>query len=121
MNGPSNDDLKRIGIDLDDTMALNTGYPEFELLDPIADLRESLEIMNERGYRPSVYTARGDADVYKIEQWLIQHHMEHLIRHVHTGKKLFRHLFDDRAIRHTTWKENMATLQELDKDTHFWK
>lgn len=118
---PTNDDLKWIGIDYDNTIAKNSGYPDFTPLDPLEDTKESIVLLASRGYKPTIYTARPSSDVFMLEEWLKKYDIEHSIRRLFTGKELFRHMIDDRAIRFTNWKETIELIKKIDQNTPFWK
>src|SRR3990167_4111187 len=92
----TNDELLWVGIDLDQTIAHNSGLPNFELLEPTEGAKEALEKIVERGFKPIIYTARQYSDYNKIEHWLDTHKIPY--RRIFCGKVLLRWMIDDRNI-----------------------
>jgi len=89
-------ELRWLGIDLDRTLANNTPYPEFDLLDPIDGAKEALQKLNADGWKIIVYTARPWHDYEKIENWLIKYNIP--FRRIVCGKLFVRYMVDDRNI-----------------------
>lgn len=92
----TNNELLWCGIDLDETLAHNSGFPNFELAEPIEGAKEALEKIVEKGFKPIIYTARPYSDYNKVEHWLDMHQIPY--RRIFCGKVLLRWMIDDRAI-----------------------
>ncbi len=108
---PKKEELKWIGVDWDDTIFLNNGYPDFIPTKPIQDAVESLRKLVKKGFKIIIYTARPWSDYQLIEDLCIKHKIP--ARRIICGKPLFKFFIDDKAIRFTgNWKE---TLKEVDK------
>jgi len=93
-----NDELKRIGIDLDDTIAHNSGAPDYILGEPTDGAKEFVEKLITDGWKPFIWTARPSADYQMIENWLIKHGIP--IRRIVTGKELVYASVDDKNIEY---------------------
>ena len=92
----NNEELKWIGVDLDNTLADNSGTPDFILEDPIEGAKDFMDELVNRGFRPVIYTARHWADYEIIENWLIKHDIP--FREIICGKPLFYKIVDDKNI-----------------------
>lgn len=88
--------LNWLGIDFDDVIAHNTGYPEFTPLEPLKGAKESIQILKDKGWKIKIYTARPWADHRKIERYLKQHDI--YFDDVVCGKLLVKWMIDDRNI-----------------------
>jgi hypothetical protein len=96
-------ELKWIGIDCDDTIANNTGYPDFKLTTPIKGAKEACEELNRLGYKVTLYTARPWSEYNIIEDWLQKYNFP--IKRIICGKPLFRCIIDDKNIEFKgNWK-----------------
>ena len=91
-----NDDftLNWYGIDFDDTLVHNTGYPYFTPTEPIKGAREAMLKFHEMGKKVVIYTARGWADHKMIKHYLIDHDI--YFDDIICGKPLFEKVYDDR-------------------------
>ena len=89
-------DLKWIGVDLDMTLAHNTGYPDFALLSPMEGARDAMIEIKNRGFKGIVFTARAYGDYKTIEDWLNKYDIP--FSRIICGKPLLRWMVDDRAI-----------------------
>lgn len=87
------DELKWIIVDFDNTIANNSGYPDFEPLEPTEGAKEALEEITRRGFKIIVWTARHYSDYEKIEHWLEQHEIP--FRGIVCGKVLGKYMIDD--------------------------
>ena len=92
----TSDKLKWLLVDLDDTVARNSGHPRFILEQPVKGAREALERLTDKGYKITIFTARAWSDYEEIELWLLQHKIP--FRRIICGKPLGHRLIDDRAI-----------------------
>lgn len=94
-----NSELKRVGVDLDGTLAeavFSPDNPTDEIGPPIWANVEKLNALILAGYRVYIYTSRPDYQVEMIEAWLEEHGIPY--RDVRTGKPLYAAYVDDRAI-----------------------
>jgi len=102
-------ELKWLGIDFDNTLAHNTGYPTFE---PTVPLDGAIEAMNElaKKWKITIYTSRHWADYQIIEDWLIRHNIP--FRRIICGKPLFKYMIDDRNIEFKgKWKKTLKKVK----------
>jgi len=90
------DELKWVGVDLDNTLSQTSGPPDFILGEPIEGAKEFMEYLVEKGFKPIVYTARPSAHHCGIEKWLNKHKIP--FRRIITGKELLHCMIDDKAI-----------------------
>jgi hypothetical protein len=92
-----NDELKRIGVDFDNTLC-KTGYEngKFNMGDPTPGAKEFMEQIVADGFKPYVYTARADWEWRDIETWMTEHDIP--FSGIITGKPLFIYYIDDKAI-----------------------
>lgn len=88
--------LKWVGVDLDDTLANNSGTPEFELGEPLKGAKDFMDTLIARGFKPVIYTARGWTQYDVIEAWLEEHNIPY--RRIICGKPLFYAIVDDKNI-----------------------
>ena len=89
-------EMKHMGVDFDDTIAHNTGYPDYSIGEPIKGAREGLETLTERGFKIVIYTARPSVDYKLIEDWLIENNMP--FNRIVTGKELLVGMIDDKNV-----------------------
>lgn len=93
-----------IGIDLDKTLANNTAFPDFDLLEPIDGAKEALEQLNKDGWKIIIYTSRPWHDYEKIESWLNSYNIPY--RRIVCGKLFVKYMVDDRNIEFNgNWRE----------------
>jgi hypothetical protein len=98
------ENLKWLGIDFDETLANNTGYPDFTLGEPIEGAKEAMEELTAKGFKISIYTARAWSEYNIIEEWLERHNITY--KRIICGKPLFRYVIDDRNIEFKgNWRE----------------
>lgn len=88
--------MKWIGLDFDGVLATASHPPLFEMGDINKGTKEAVERIIKMGFKPTIYTARGDAEYSQLEDWYLSHNLD--IRRVKTGKALIRWLIDDRVI-----------------------
>jgi len=92
----SNDELKWIGVDFDGVIARPSLAPNYEI-QPIQDgAVQALEEMVKMGLKPSIFTSRHSSDYRNLERYSEYYSLP--IRRIETGKPLYRHQIDDRAI-----------------------
>lgn len=88
--------LKWLGVDLDGTVAQNTGHPDYKLTKPIEGARDTLRDFKKEGWKIIVYTARPWSEYELIENWLNKNHIPH--RRIVCGKLLVKWMIDDRNL-----------------------
>lgn len=88
--------LKWVACDLDKTIAHNTGYPEFNLLEPIIGTKEYLDKLVANGYKIIIHTSRAWNEYDIIEKWLDDWKIPH--RRIVCGKLFAKYYIDDRNI-----------------------
>lgn len=104
-----NHELVWAGIDFDGVLADNSGWPDFEILEPLDGAKEAMEKMEADGWKLTIYTARPWADYQKIEDWLIKHGIP--FRRIICGKPLFRFMIDDRNIEFNgKWQDALKKI-----------
>jgi len=91
-----NEELLWIGLDFDGVLAKASFPPLYEMGDINLGTNEAVKEIIKMGYKPTIYTARGDAEYNQIEDWHKEHGLD--IRRIKTGKALVKYLIDDRAI-----------------------
>lgn len=96
-NMPPRVDLRRLGVDLDGTIATPC-WPEPGIGEPRRWAVAKMIRAWEAGYKIWIYTARPDADYELIENWLKVNELWQYVSGIITGKPLFALIIDDRAI-----------------------
>ncbi len=104
-----NNDLKRVGIDLDGTLARKV-YPKDGIGEPMPGAKEAMEELQRRGYKIIIFSARPDADEIAIELWLNDHAIP--FNKIKLGKPLFRLLIDDSAFHFQDWQTDLPKIKE---------
>lgn len=105
MTQPKDDELIWIGIDLDNCLANNSGYPNYQLTIPTVGAVEAMWELQNRGLKFVLYTARSWADYRTIEEWLDNWGFPKP-RLIICGKMLLKWMVDDKAIAFSgDWKE----------------
>lgn len=89
-------ELRWIGVDFDKTLAHSSGFPDFEIKEPLEGAIEAMEELHRRGWKITIFTARPWSDYQKVEDWCIEHKLP--TRRIICGKPLFKYLIDDRNI-----------------------
>lgn len=106
----TSEELKWVGIDLDKTLAHNSGLPDFVLGEPINGAKEALEKIIEMGFKPIIYTARPYSDYNIIENWLDINKIP--FRRIICGKVLLRFMIDDKNIEFNgNWGEVLTKIK----------
>lgn len=101
---PTNDELKWLLIDFDDTIARNTGHPEYLPTVPVEGAIEALQKLHREGWKITIYTARPWSGYKIVEDWCDKHEIPH--RRIICGKPLGRWIIDDRNIEFNgSWKD----------------
>ena len=104
----SEPELQWIGVDLDNTLAHNTGYPEFKLTTPLDGALPAMKEMNKK-WKITIYTARHWGDYKDIEDWLNLHGIP--FRRIICGKPLFKFIIDDKNIEFDgSWTKTMKKI-----------
>lgn len=105
-------DLRWLGVDLDNCLACNTGYPDFSLTDPVVGAKKAMEKLNADGWKIIIYTARHWQDYELIEKWLDKYNIPY--RRIVCGKLFCKWLIDDRAIgfRNDDWDDVVRQINE---------
>ena len=107
----SKDEIKWLGVDFDDTIAHNSGYPDFIPQPPIEGAVEALRVLDKKGYKIVIYTARHWADYQNIEAYCRKYGIP--ARRIICGKPLFKWIIDDKNIEfHGDWQEVLTKLGE---------
>ena len=102
--------LRWIGIDLDKTLATNSPYPEYRLLEPVKGAKEALEQLNADGWKIVIYTSRPWMEHEQIENWLDRYNIPY--KRIVCGKLFVKWLVDDRAIQFKgDWKETLKDIK----------
>jgi hydroxymethylpyrimidine pyrophosphatase-like HAD family hydrolase len=103
-------ELKWICFDLDKTIATNSPYPEYKLLDPIIGAKESLEQLNAQGWKIIIFTSRAWMEYEQIERWLDKYNIPH--RRIICGKTFAKYYVDDRNIEFNgDWKPVLRKIK----------
>lgn len=90
----TSEQLKWLLIDFDDTIAKNTGYPDYKLIEPLDGAYTALKRFAEHGFKVTVYTARPWNEYELIEDFMKKYGLEY--RRIICGKPLGRWIVDDR-------------------------
>lgn len=94
---PPRDELKWVGIDLDNTIAESI-WPEPGIGDPKWDNIEKMIQVYEAGYKIMIHTSRYWGDYEMIRAWLKEHNLSHMVKEIQCGKPLYHRYVDDKAI-----------------------
>lgn len=98
-----------IGVDFDKTLANNTGYPNYELTEPMEGAIDAMYEIVKRGFKIIIVTARGYADYHKIEEWCEKYNVP--VRRIICGKPLVRWMIDDRNVEFKgDWKKTLTSI-----------
>lgn len=90
------EELKWYAIDFDNTLAMNTGEPDFAIGKPIHQNLNKLKEVHEAGYKIIIHTARHWEDYRAIEEWLDKHQVPY--KAIVCGKILAHRYVDDKNI-----------------------
>ena len=96
MPGLKNNELIWLGVDLDKTIADNTGFPKFKLTKPMKGAANALRKLKKDGWKITVFTARAYSEYQEIEDWLNKNKIP--FRRIICGKPLLYRMIDDRNI-----------------------
>ncbi len=96
-----------IGVDFDGVICSRPGIPrqgDFMVDKPTKDALEAIWWLEEQGFKPYVFTNRGEKQWSEIEYWMYGHGFPRLNI---TNRKLkgTNIYLDDRAIRFTNWQD----------------
>lgn len=89
-------DLRRIGVDLDGTLAESI-WPKPGIGKPIMKTVEWCRKMSAEGYKIIIYTSRADHEYKDIAKWCKTYGVPFVW--IYTGKPLLKFYVDDRALR----------------------
>jgi len=89
-------DLHWAGIDFDNTLVRNTGYPEFIPTTPIEENLAKLHETRQDGWDVVIWTSRHWSDHEMIRRWCKYHGVK--AKHIIPGKPLFGLVVDDKAL-----------------------
>ena len=92
----TNDEIKWIGVDFDETIASNSGHPNYTPGEPLEGAVQSLLKLDQNGYKITIFTARPWVDYFNIEKWCEFYGIP--VRRIICGKPLFKCMIDDKAI-----------------------
>lgn len=96
--------IKGIGVDFDDTIASNTGFPDFIPREPLEGAVETLHKLTNQGYKIWIYTARPWTDYHNIEKYCEEYNIP--ARRIICGKPLFNCVVDDKNVEFNgNWNE----------------
>lgn len=96
-------ELKWYLVDFDDTLAFNSGYPDYEIGEPIWENVYKLINVFHAGYKIIIHTSRHSIEHKLIEDWLVKYQVP--FRRIVTGKPVGAKYVDDKAInaREESW------------------
>ena len=114
--------MKRIGIDLDNTIIHWANFPEFG--EPIDGIKEALEKIKNMGFYISIFSCRASKEVFKnlidrleqvrkIEDYMEEHNL--IYDEILIDKPLFNYYIGDEAIGFRgNWEKTINELEELE-------
>src|SRR3990167_1318891 len=92
----TNEEVKGLGVDFDDTMCSNSGHPDYTPREPLPGAVESLQALDKMGYKIWIFTARPWVDYKNIEEWCKHYGVP--VRRIVCGKPFFKWIIDDKNI-----------------------
>lgn len=92
----TSEELNWVGIDFDNTICNNSGFPDFFPTTLIPGAKEGIEKIASQGYKPIIFTARPWSEFHIVKQFIETHSLP--IKTIICGKPLMRCLIDDRNI-----------------------
>jgi hypothetical protein len=98
------DGLRWVSVDFDETIAHNSGYPDYIPKEPLGGVKEKLEALEEKDYKIIIHTARPWADYTNIEQFMDYYKLP--FRRIVCGKLLAKYYIDDRNAGGLNWEIN---------------
>lgn len=111
---PTNEQLTWLGVDFDQTIADNTGFPDFKMTQPLDGAHDALTALVNEGYKIIVYTARGWSDHGEIREFMKKHELPY--HEIVCGKLLAKYYIDDRNLAFDgDWKKITDTLCRTNK------
>ena len=90
------EEIKWVGIDFDDTLCHNSGYPDYVPTIPLAGAVEAMNKLHGAGYKIVIFTARHWIDYHNIEGWCTKYNIP--IRRIICGKPVLKWMIDDKNI-----------------------
>ena len=109
MSEIKDNELKWLGIDFDQTIASNSGAPDFTPLEPLDGAKEALDLLVSKGWKIVIYTARAWHEYDIIENWLNKYNLP--FRRIVCGKLFVKWMIDDRNIEFKgNWPEIIERL-----------
>ena len=104
-------EAKWIGVDFDDCLAKNTGFPYFTPQEPMEGAIEAIKSLVDRGYKIQIYTARPSSEYHNVEGWCKYYGIP--IKGIICGKLLVRVLIDDKAMHFTSWEQALKDVEKF--------
>jgi hypothetical protein len=99
----TNEDIKWIGVDFDETIASNSGYPNYTPGLPLEGAVDAIKELSIK-HKITIFTARPWSDYQNIEKYCEFYGIP--TRRIICGKPLFKFMIDDKAIGfRNNWKE----------------
>lgn len=109
MKPPKNKELRWVSVDLDQTLAHNSGYPHFKLSKPTKGAREAIIELSKK-WKIVIYTARPWTDYRLIETWLNKYKIP--FKNIVCGKLLVAYMIDDKNVEFKgSWKDVMKKIK----------
>ena len=104
-----NTEIKWLGVDFDDTIAGNNGFPNFIPKEPLPGAVEALNKLNDAGYKITIFTARPWVDYQNIEKYCEHYNIP--VRRIICGKPLFKWMIDDKNIEFkNSWEDVLGKI-----------
>lgn len=101
--------LDTIAVDFDKTLANTSGYPDYNILDPLDDAVESMQQLKKDGWKLIIYTARSWHDYNLVKAWLKMYDIP--FESICCGKVFAKYYVDDRGLQFNSWKEIMKKIK----------
>lgn len=110
----TNEEIKWIGVDFDDTLASNSSFPDYIPQEPLQGAVEAMQKLDKRGYKITIFTARPWVDYANIEKWCEFYGVP--ARRIICGKPLFKCIIDDKNIEFKgDWEKSLEEVLALKK------
>ena len=90
------DKVTCIGVDWDNTVFNESGYPEYSPTSIVCGAKEGLDKIVALGYKVVVFTARPWSHLYLLEHIIKEYNLP--VDQIICGKPLFRYFIDDKNI-----------------------
>lgn len=107
----TNQEIIWLLCDFDETIANNTGFPDYMPLEPLPGAVEALAEIDKMGYKITIFTARPWIDYKNIERYCKHYGIK--ARRIICGKPLGKCLIDDKAIGFKNWKQALKEFKEF--------